>query len=97
MGVELSLFFPECEPRKMGRVLAWDLKADEDHAGMSESGVCRKRDSPEVARFIVLLHKLDPVSRDSLCGGQLCNDTGSDLSAAFVTYQDNRANYEITT
>ena len=51
---------------------------------MADSRVWRERDSPEIARSIVMLDKLNPVARESLRGRQLCDHTGRHLNAKLI-------------
>jgi hypothetical protein len=55
----------------------------------------REGDSPEIADLVVLIDKLDCVSRYALDSSQLGDDTGGNLSATTVSHQNDRANPQL--
>ena len=56
----------------------------------------RKRNPPKVLRRIVLLDKLDGVSRDSLSGSHLRDDPGRNLGTTIVFHNHDRPDHQLT-
>ncbi len=58
-------------------------------------GVRRKRDSPEIARLIVILDKLDSVGVFSLHGADLRHDARTDAHSSLVLHEHGRPHQQL--